>query len=240
CFKYNTLEYIVEELKNHKENGKDSRVKEWAAETLKRMEILSVISMKVTLEALRRGRKQSFSECLQMEYLLAQNFLNHSDFSEGVTAKFDTKVKPVWRIPFDEMSKFDEKELTKKFFKPAIMDPFVEIQRKSTFLERTQTFYDYPHRPLSSLPTELDIHRVLLGRAHRSNYQVNLKSKKEVLEWFLLNWGGYDAAMIGASQRRISIAGGFGRGKTGLKEKIETILEQRCVEEGGRLKWVGP
>lgn len=128
------------------------------------------------------------------------------------------------------------------------------------------TYYDYPHRPLSNLPTDRDVKRVVEGKCECENYLVlcDLKSnpnshaylgtgmrgrvitvptsKKDVLDWLLTNWGGYDSGVIGQNEppRSITIEGGFGRGKFGLKEKVECILDRHVQENASSLRWINP
>lgn len=62
------------------------------------MKAASPTSLKVTFEALRRGRQLSFDECLKMEYRLVNHFLNDHDFYEGVRALLVDKDKnPQWK-----------------------------------------------------------------------------------------------------------------------------------------------
>ncbi len=58
----------------------------------------SPLSLKVTLEQLRRGRKLNLDTCLEMEYGLAQHFARDCDFYEGVRAQIVDKDKqPKWQ-----------------------------------------------------------------------------------------------------------------------------------------------
>lgn len=59
----------------------------------------SPTSLAVSLEQIRRGRHlATLGECLQMEFGLAQRFLQHPDFKEGVRAQLIDKDKqPHWQ-----------------------------------------------------------------------------------------------------------------------------------------------
>ena len=48
------------------------------------MEKMSPISMKITLEMLRRGKEMSLKDCLAMEYRLVRRCCEDSDFYEGM------------------------------------------------------------------------------------------------------------------------------------------------------------
>jgi len=68
-------------------------------------------------------------------------------------------------------------------------------------------------------------------------------TKREVREWIGQNWGRFDTGIIGDSKSsklpgRLALAGGYGRGKVGLLEKVDAILEQRTKETPNGLKWI--
>lgn len=72
-----TVEGIIEGLK--KDNS------EWAQNNLKLLSKMSPTSMKVTKELLERGSKMSLHECLRMEYNVAANTLDRTEFFEGIS-----------------------------------------------------------------------------------------------------------------------------------------------------------
>ncbi|KAJ3123015.1 hypothetical protein HK098_002271 [Nowakowskiella sp. JEL0407] len=245
CFQYNTLEEIVAELERHIKDGVNEKVRKWADDTLKLMKERSIISMKVALEALRQGRKKSFVECLQQDYHLAQTFLEKSEFAEGVSAVLVQKKKRHelnWGLKWEDMSNLSVSQIREFYFRPRIASPFAKSRPLLT-INRDLDHFDYPHRTLSKLPTELDVYRVVVGRARRGRVSVPPTTKKEVLQYMLLHWGGYDADLIFSGKPKvqtITIEGGFGRGKMGLKEKVEVILDKRCEETERKLEWIGP
>lgn len=69
CFKYNTVEEIVEALEN------EAKERQWAEETLDMLRKASPTSLKVTLELLRRGARMSLGQCIQTEFKLASQFI---------------------------------------------------------------------------------------------------------------------------------------------------------------------
>ena len=88
-FKGNTIEEIIDNLKN---NNSDLATK-----------ILSIIgtksptSLKVALRSLRLGRKNSFEDCMKMEFRMVNKVMNDHDFYEGVRALIiDKDNKPSW------------------------------------------------------------------------------------------------------------------------------------------------
>ncbi|KAJ3279548.1 hypothetical protein HK104_001377 [Borealophlyctis nickersoniae] len=221
CFRFDTLEEIVEALE--KENT------QWAKDTLDHMKTLSPTSLKLTLMQIRRGAKMHFAECFRQEYYMVKQIVEHiPDFYEGVTAKLINKpsTKPSWTPSWEEMDKLTPDIIERMFFKPPL--GFPSLQLISPY-----TYFEYPHRTMSGLPTISDVSRVVRGRGRRTK-TVEPRTKDEVVEWFENNWGAPDSGMIGLESGMppimITIAGGLGRGKTGLREKVVSILD-RYVEE---------
>ena len=75
-FAHETMEEIFASLKN--DNS------EFSQETLKTLQSLSPLSLKVTLELMKRGENMSLSEAFQMDLVVARRFLEIDDFYEGV------------------------------------------------------------------------------------------------------------------------------------------------------------
>lgn len=74
AFRHDSVDEIVESLIEMRENGTRS-VKKWADKTLTTLELRSPTSLKVTLQALRRGKDLSLAEALRMEMGIATAFL---------------------------------------------------------------------------------------------------------------------------------------------------------------------
>lgn len=75
-FQYDSLEQIIASLQ------KDDHP--FAKETCQLLLTHSPLAIKVTLKMLIHGQNKSYKECLQMDAIIAQNFLKHHDFYEGV------------------------------------------------------------------------------------------------------------------------------------------------------------
>lgn len=70
----------------------------WCQELAFHLQQKSPLSLKVTLEQLRRGKTLNLDKCLKMEYTLAQHFAAGKDFYEGVRAQIIDKDKtPRWQ-----------------------------------------------------------------------------------------------------------------------------------------------
>ena len=88
-FRGNTIEEIIDNLKN---NNSDL-----AKKILSIIETKSPTSLKVALRSLRLGRKNSFEDCMKMEFRMVNKVMNDHDFYEGVRALIiDKDNKPSW------------------------------------------------------------------------------------------------------------------------------------------------
>src|SRR5699024_999547 len=75
-FSHSTMEEIVQSLQS------DSS--EFAIQTKEALLSKSPVSLKVTLKQLIDGEKKSREACFRTDFILAQNFMRHKDFFEGV------------------------------------------------------------------------------------------------------------------------------------------------------------
>jgi enoyl-CoA hydratase/carnithine racemase len=90
CFSHDNIERIISALKQH--------TSPWREDALKSLQKKSPSSLKVTLEALRRGISMNLAACLTMEYSLCGRFLKGHDFYEGIRALLIDKDKqPHWQ-----------------------------------------------------------------------------------------------------------------------------------------------
>ncbi|MGE6785476.1 enoyl-CoA hydratase/isomerase family protein [Ensifer adhaerens] len=92
CFAFDTVEEILAALAA---NGSD-----FARETLALLNARSALSMKLTLDLLRAGRRSvSLNECLEREYSATLGMLANPDFYEGVRAAvIDKDRNPKWSV----------------------------------------------------------------------------------------------------------------------------------------------
>lgn len=89
-FAYDRVEDIIAALEREGD--------EWAAQTRATILGKSPISTKVALRQLREGAKLDFDACMQMEYRLANRFIEGRDFYEGVRATvIDKGQAPKWQ-----------------------------------------------------------------------------------------------------------------------------------------------
>ncbi|KAL7020058.1 hypothetical protein ACKWTF_011365 [Chironomus riparius] len=91
CFDGDSVEEIYDNL------GLDGS--EWAMQTIRVLNRMSPMSMKICHRLLNMGSKLSLKECLKLETLLSYNIMTHysQDFKEGVRALIIEKdLKPKW------------------------------------------------------------------------------------------------------------------------------------------------
>lgn len=89
CYAHDSVEAIVAAL--------EAEGTEWAATQLATLKRVSPTSLKVTLEALRRGARLDFDGCMIQELRLSLAFLARHDFYEGIRAALvDKDRNPRW------------------------------------------------------------------------------------------------------------------------------------------------
>lgn len=89
CFAFNTIEKIVDALKNEKTA--------WANHVLSLLQKRSPTSLKVTLRQLQYAKQKTFDEVIEMDFNLSLKMLGNHDFFEGIRAAIVDKDKnPQW------------------------------------------------------------------------------------------------------------------------------------------------
>jgi enoyl-CoA hydratase len=98
CFAFDTVEEILAALE-----AEDS---DFGWETLALLRSRSALSMKLTLDLLRAGRKSaSLNECLEREYSATLGMLANPDFYEGVRAAvIDKDRNPKWSVGLSDVT----------------------------------------------------------------------------------------------------------------------------------------
>jgi len=74
AFRHNKVEHIIEDLEMFSHTSANTSVKQWASDTLAMLHMCSPTSLKVALKAIRRGKKMSLLETLNMELKIATAF----------------------------------------------------------------------------------------------------------------------------------------------------------------------
>ncbi|XP_057817066.2 3-hydroxyisobutyryl-CoA hydrolase-like protein 5 isoform X1 [Cryptomeria japonica] len=96
CFSKDTVEEIIESLVAES----NTEGNEWVKETIKTLKRSSPSGLKITLQSIRRGRKQILFECLKKEFRLTINTLRgliSNDMYEGIRAiMIEKDNSPKW------------------------------------------------------------------------------------------------------------------------------------------------
>ncbi|KAG1446667.1 hypothetical protein G6F56_009500 [Rhizopus delemar] len=165
CFKYDTVEEIVQALEKEEQS-------EWKEETLKALSSVSPTSLKIALLQIRSGSTLSLSQCLKMDFHLAQKVLQGHDFKEGTDATLIRQSKANWNP-----SKLEDVDLAK-----IKQDYFDSPSPLRLELLNKRDFKMFPHRKYW-LPSEKDIMRVVTGEAADvGNYALN---RQQIVDYLL-------------------------------------------------------
>lgn len=167
CFSKATAEEIVSAL--------EADGSELALSAKKAILSRSPTSVKVTLEALKRGKQLGIKDALDAEYRLAENFMYGHEFVEGVSAKLIAKPAraPEWKpATLQEVTP----ELVKQYLTPRPNTTVPAIE----FFHPENNFLAYPHK--YGLPSEQQVQEHVLGEDNPDReFKVSVK---EVIDHF--------------------------------------------------------
>ncbi|KAF9052830.1 3-hydroxyisobutyryl-CoA hydrolase [Panaeolus papilionaceus] len=201
AFRHDNVESIFADLERFSA-ADDATVKDWAAKTLEMLRLRSPTSLKVALEAIRRGKQLTLLEALDMELKIGTAFCNgaSSDFITGVEAVLVKKIKekPEWSpASLEEVSP----EIVNRFFDPK--SPYLSAAPKLDIPADLQT--GTSRNPMMyALPTEAEISALVTG-SHASGGDMGMRVE-ELLARF--------------DEMR--------EGKIGVKEKVLEVVQRRC------------
>lgn len=152
CFRYDTVEEIIEALKKKSESGS---LQQWAKDTLKTMSIRSPTSLKVTLEQLRRGKDWDIDTTFITEHSMATHFMAHPDFVEGVSARLINKppTEPKWNPA--SLADVSDSDVSKFFKAPGNVSQLALIEPLAG-AKSQRGYKSYPHAKYA-LPDEAAI-----------------------------------------------------------------------------------
>ena len=144
CFQYDTVERIIEAL----EQEKSGAMREWAEKTLKTLSERSPTSLKVALKEIRLGNNWGIADAFRREYHIAEKFMEHADFVEGVSARLvnKTPTAPKWNPPtLEDVSDKD------------VNDIFTVEGAHMLKLASAGNYSEYPFGKTIGLPRERDV-----------------------------------------------------------------------------------
>jgi 3-hydroxyisobutyryl-CoA hydrolase len=152
CFGQSTVHGIMTALQ-----AEQGPTKEWAEKTLVTLHQRSPTSVHVTLAQMQKAydaSKWSIAKTFQKEHQMAAKFMNHPDFTEGVTSLLISKEKPKPQPQWQPAS-LEDIELGSD-----IAEPFFEVNSEISKLKLlTDRNYDeYPHAKYG-VPRETDVEK---------------------------------------------------------------------------------
>ncbi|KAK5993447.1 3-hydroxyisobutyryl-coenzyme A hydrolase [Cladobotryum mycophilum] len=130
----------------------------------------SPTAVHVALRQMRVGGKWSISETFEKEHQIASKFMQHHDFTEGVTALLVRKVGAKWQPESLEAIPASE-NVARPFF------DFSQDQKLELFTDRT--YSEYPYATLG-VPNEKEIQSIVSGNAYTPDQltQIVISSRK--------------------------------------------------------------
>ncbi|OMH81449.1 3-hydroxyisobutyryl-CoA hydrolase, mitochondrial [Zancudomyces culisetae] len=167
CFKFKTMEEIIEALNNEKDNV------EWAKETLALLAKMSPTSLKVNLELLHLAKNLSMKDCMNMESQLTNKMLHNHDFVEGVFELLVRKSNaPKWRPATLPEVSLDQ--IRTQYFLNPVKEVALEFYNDIDFMVHPYSKY--------TLPSEQKIRAVVTGEDPDAGD--NAFSKEELINYF--------------------------------------------------------
>ncbi|KAF7545582.1 hypothetical protein G7Z17_g9062 [Cylindrodendrum hubeiense] len=145
CFNKNNINDIIAALEAER-----GPTEEWAQKQLATLQKRSPTAVHVALRQMRVAGKWDIAEAFKKEHQIASKFMQHHDFTEGVTALLVRKQTPVWQP--ESLAAVGSENVAKPFF------DFDEKKNLELFTDRT--FSQYPY-PTLGVPTESEIQTLL-------------------------------------------------------------------------------
>ncbi|KAI3321739.1 enoyl-CoA hydratase/isomerase [Xylariaceae sp. AK1471] len=171
CFSKDNVADVIAALKE--EQGPTEA---WAEKTLHTLHQRSPTAVHVTLKQMQVGRDWSISETFEREHQIAAKFMQHHDFTEGVSARLLSKERPrptpKWQ-PASLEAVNPEDKIEAPFFQVA-----VDVPRLKLLTDRD--YDDYPYKSFG-VPTEQDVEETVLG---------GTRTPQEVVQYFIRRKNG--------------------------------------------------
>ncbi|KAI9149308.1 putative 3-hydroxyisobutyryl-CoA hydrolase [Paramyrothecium foliicola] len=208
CFAKGSVADIIAALEAER-----GETEEWARKQLDTLHKRSPTAVHVTLRQMRQGGNWDIADTFIKEYQIARKFMQHSDFTEGVTALLVRKETPKWQPESLEAIPADED----------VSEPFFEFEDRAPIkLFTNRTYSEYPHQSLG-VPTEREIQSVI------SN---NSFTRKELVKNIISSRGGRQGIkeVVNEIISRKTTVDSAGRVKW-LSNEVEEVVEP-STEEG--------
>ncbi|KAG6154192.1 hypothetical protein E4U37_002304 [Claviceps purpurea] len=143
--------FLREQRKTAPKKNWKAKTQKWAEKTLSTLQQRSPTAVHVALRQMRLGGDWDIAETFKREHQIASKFMQHPDFTEGVTALLVHKTAPKWK--FESLDGVPASE--------NIAQPFFEYnEEKQLQLFTDRTFSEYPHHTYG-VPTEKEVEAVV-------------------------------------------------------------------------------
>ncbi|KAG5924767.1 hypothetical protein E4U61_006940 [Claviceps capensis] len=143
--------FLREQGKTAPRKNWKAEAQKWAEKTLSTLQQRSPTAVHVALRQMRLGGDWDIAETFKREHQIASKFMQHPDFTEGVTALLVHKTAPKWK--FESLDGVPASEnITQPFFE------YNEANQLQLFTDRT--FSEYPHHDYG-VPTEKEVEAVV-------------------------------------------------------------------------------
>ncbi|RKP13940.1 ClpP/crotonase-like domain-containing protein [Piptocephalis cylindrospora] len=206
CFGRSTIPAIVEALEKEGD--------EWSEDVRATLLSMSPLSLKVTLEQLRRGAKLSFADCMKMEFGVAQRMILQADFQEGVEKTLVEKSRAAksWTPP--TLEEISDSWVVQEFFE----NPKAKSLTLPSHTNDPGAWHSYPYaypNGRCNMPNEAEVRDLIQGTSRRSG--PTSWSKEEFLDFIVAERDG----------------------RKGARVVVEEILKRKAVlGAGGYLGWM--
>ncbi|KAF5630905.1 enoyl hydratase [Fusarium sp. NRRL 52700] len=157
CFNKHTISEIIAALQAER-----GPTEEWAQKQLKTLHKRSPTAVHVALRQMRVGGEWDIAETFKREHQIATKFMQHPDFTEGVSALLIRKEAPKWQP--ESLEAIGSTNVAKPFFE------YDSNNELALFTDRT--FKEYPHRELG-VPSEKEIEQILSRGAYTQEQLAN-------------------------------------------------------------------
>ncbi|CRK17995.1 hypothetical protein BN1708_017625, partial [Verticillium longisporum] len=134
CFTKDSVPEILKALE-----AEEGATKAWAQKTLETLHKRSPTAVHVTLRQMRVGRDWSIAKTFQREHQIAAHFMQHPDFTEGVSALLMSKGNP--REPAWQPATLEQAAAAGD-----VAEPFFRYDEGQALeLLNDESFDEYPH-----------------------------------------------------------------------------------------------
>ncbi|KAG6066859.1 hypothetical protein E4U32_005226 [Claviceps aff. humidiphila group G2b] len=143
--------FLREQGKTASKKNWKAKTQQWAEKTLSTLQQRSPTAVHVALRQMRLGSDWDIAETFKREHQIARKFMQHPDFTEGVTALLVHKTAPKWK--FESLDGVPASEnIAQPFFQ------YNEEYQLQLFTDRT--FSEYPYH-IYGVPTEKEVKAVV-------------------------------------------------------------------------------